>query len=516
MALPVSVPYTFGNTTTQNSLVNLDTNFSTIYTAVNGIGNGTNSLSNAVATATGSTTARTLATRFADQANILDFGADATGATDSTSAIQAAVNTGNAVYVPKGTYAIKNAITFSTPGQTIYGDGRRASIFTITNSGSLAFNLSAIGVFIISSGEEGPEFMDIGMVFTQPDTTVRANLTTYPVAIYAVDQPRFTISNMAIFNATNGINMTGNSGGSFIDLLEMSAYGTGISIDGSMDTVRINRYHFWPFNMSSNQYSIFKTNPTRAFSLGRVDGLFISEFLNLSNLGLYLYVGENGNPEVYVSNSSFDSQNAIEMHAGKLTVVNSYITMENNNTLKGVLYSAVFGGDTFQYNTLQFSNCLFMSAQSSAAFITVENTNTGVLQIDNCQFDCPYITQIYCGANNINTTDILVSNCQFRIANSNFIALKADATTNATNIHFSNNIMDISFPDQSYFNPIFSVASGNKVYLTGNRIGNAGIYVSTFISIAADDYNWVSGNIAPGWVNSFPTPTKGYYLNNLT
>ena len=60
MTLPVSVPYTFGSTTTQNSLVNLDTNFSTVYMAVNGIGNGTNSLSSAIATASGSSVTRTL------------------------------------------------------------------------------------------------------------------------------------------------------------------------------------------------------------------------------------------------------------------------------------------------------------------------------------------------------------------------------------------------------------------------------------------------------------------------
>ena len=50
MALPISVPYTFGSTTTQNSLVNLDTDFSTIYTTVNGIGTGTVTLATPVIT----------------------------------------------------------------------------------------------------------------------------------------------------------------------------------------------------------------------------------------------------------------------------------------------------------------------------------------------------------------------------------------------------------------------------------------------------------------------------------
>lgn len=46
MALPITVPFTFGNATTTQSLSSLDADFSTVYNAVNGIGNGTVSLSN--------------------------------------------------------------------------------------------------------------------------------------------------------------------------------------------------------------------------------------------------------------------------------------------------------------------------------------------------------------------------------------------------------------------------------------------------------------------------------------
>jgi hypothetical protein len=46
MALPISVPYTFANATTTQSLSSLDADFSTVYNAVNGIGNGTVSLAN--------------------------------------------------------------------------------------------------------------------------------------------------------------------------------------------------------------------------------------------------------------------------------------------------------------------------------------------------------------------------------------------------------------------------------------------------------------------------------------
>lgn len=145
MTLPVSVPFTFGSTTTQNSLVNLDTNFSTIYTAVNGIGNGTNSISNATVIATGSTTARTLAAMQGDVVNVLNWGADPTGATECSSAIQAAINyaaaqgsgfpsaQGNMVFFPAGTYLIGSTLTLAS-GVVLSGEGVWNTVLKATST----------------------------------------------------------------------------------------------------------------------------------------------------------------------------------------------------------------------------------------------------------------------------------------------------------------------------------------------------------------------------------------------
>ena len=125
MTLPVSVPFTFGSTTTQNSLVSLDTNFSTVYAAVNGIGNGTNTLSSAVATAAGSTTARTLAARFADVVNVKDFGAVGDGTTNDTAAFNAAISasitTGSSLFIPAGIYIVDQiTVVLTSASQGFY------------------------------------------------------------------------------------------------------------------------------------------------------------------------------------------------------------------------------------------------------------------------------------------------------------------------------------------------------------------------------------------------------------
>lgn len=63
--------------------------------------------------------------------NVLDFGADPTGSTDSTAAIQAAVNSKNgflAIYFPTGTYKITSTIIFSYDRYFVYGDGVASKI----------------------------------------------------------------------------------------------------------------------------------------------------------------------------------------------------------------------------------------------------------------------------------------------------------------------------------------------------------------------------------------------------
>lgn len=60
-------------------------------------------------------------------ANVLDYGADPTGNQDSSTAIQAAIDSGNPVYVPPGTYLCELSIT--TSGVKIVGAGRELTTF---------------------------------------------------------------------------------------------------------------------------------------------------------------------------------------------------------------------------------------------------------------------------------------------------------------------------------------------------------------------------------------------------
>lgn len=117
--------------------VELDVNFAYLLA-----GNNTNP------TATGSLIARTLADRFADITNILDFGADPTGSSDSsaalTSALTYAQGKSGLVYAPGGNYKALNVSLLSNT--CLLGAGWNATNFFAPGNGTV-FNIqgSAVG-----------------------------------------------------------------------------------------------------------------------------------------------------------------------------------------------------------------------------------------------------------------------------------------------------------------------------------------------------------------------------------
>jgi hypothetical protein len=92
----------------------------------------------ALVTATGSTEARTVATRFSDRPSVLDFGADPTGAADSTAAFTAASAAcvaagGGDILIPAGDFKIGDLAWQS--GVRWVGKGRGRTVLTRLNAG---------------------------------------------------------------------------------------------------------------------------------------------------------------------------------------------------------------------------------------------------------------------------------------------------------------------------------------------------------------------------------------------
>lgn len=81
--------------------------------------------------------------------NVLDYGADPTGATPSDSAFQAAIDAaaGRVVYAPAGTYRINTQLTYNTttalaPGLKLIGEGMSKTVFDTRVAGAAMLSIS--------------------------------------------------------------------------------------------------------------------------------------------------------------------------------------------------------------------------------------------------------------------------------------------------------------------------------------------------------------------------------------
>lgn len=254
--------------------------------------------------------------------NVMDYGAVLNGVTDDTAAWNAALATGKTVYFPEGSSIITNRLEFPyLEGAAIVGAGRNKSFFLISHA---TFNMAATAVIQMNSAYQG--LHGFCMRFVQPTTTIRANIKQYPVAININGHSRAELSRLRIEAATDGILAAGNCGGAVIDDIQIAALRRGAFFDGSYDSIRINRWHFWPFGLTADAglMSIWGDGQTICMDFGKVDDLNISSILTYQGRIIFGNYGSGGVFGVG-SNITLDADyGRLEFNAGEMTVSNIY------------------------------------------------------------------------------------------------------------------------------------------------------------------------------------------------
>ena len=176
----MTVPYTFATATSALTLSKLDANFAAVGQAVNIANVPAGNISattiqaaineldsekaqNTVLAASGGSNlvgylpagagavSTTVQTKLRESVSVADFGAVGDGVADDTAAIQAAINTGKAVYVPAAAsyYKITSALTLNS-NQRIFGDGVGSQIRQVTSLANVLAATSKIGVIVDS------------------------------------------------------------------------------------------------------------------------------------------------------------------------------------------------------------------------------------------------------------------------------------------------------------------------------------------------------------------------------
>ena len=106
-------------------------------------------------------------------ANVIDYGADPTGATSSQAAFVAAFATGNAIYVPRGTYLVTGSLVLPYT-KTMFGDGPGVSVIQCDTSAFSGVCLtvngrSRIHDFSVTAINAASPKTATGIYFANPD-----------------------------------------------------------------------------------------------------------------------------------------------------------------------------------------------------------------------------------------------------------------------------------------------------------------------------------------------------------
>ena len=303
--------------------------------------------------------ARKVLDKLDDYVNLLDFGADFTGATDCSAAVNAAIATGRAIYAPEGTYAC-NVIYPSNIPPRIFGDGMTRTLFKPYLSSA-----PCIMVMYRSGEWAWQTICDIGFIDTL-NTSTAVSLGN-PTAYASGDEliGRIVFERCKFFGLNKGVFKTcGNIGNVFRDcLFRSNNYGVfaqdSARVGGSAMHAFADIYDGCQFTLTIKsalcylnrtpgaamlkfKNTFFELNPGFCIAIDSVgafgpsyvfDNCWFERNATASSATIDIYSGTyTGAPQdVYAKNI----RNLIfkETVLGKITLVNSHMTTMNCDTL---------------------------------------------------------------------------------------------------------------------------------------------------------------------------------------
>lgn len=242
----------------------------------------------------GSTINRPINQKLEEFVSVLDYGADATGIADSSTAISSAIATGKAVYFPKGTYLCNVSINTKT---VLYGDGSTASIIKPFSyaSPAMIYTFAAEQTPVYSFWNYHSEVRNLGFQGTGSGATATGigfSFGTGSPATYTANAE--FANNVNFYNCffsklEKGVQFPfGNIGTEFYSCGFQNNYYGIYSLDnksGSGSAMHGGAKYFYNGEFDSNVCAIYINNVTDGFGAFN----FTDTVIEYNNIGVYIY-----------------------------------------------------------------------------------------------------------------------------------------------------------------------------------------------------------------------------------
>lgn len=291
------------------------------------------------------------------EVNVLDYGADPTGATESHTAIQAAVNAvgaKGAIYIPDGTYKVTETITFAQGTSVgIYGQSREG---TIIQSGLVAID-AAKYVFHY----QGDDAVTANLCQNVTISTLTINALYFGAGILAEHCfPNLVVKEVEVFKPYNyGIWLDNCWGASISDCL----------VDGDNYT-RLYGYYL----QNANNICMYNNRVYNMQNSGQSTGIGATSCENFSIFGGNV---ENCPRGIYLTlGGTFDGPSTIRDVYFEPRAMQPFDAGQPNDHIKVL-------GDTADNGSLLVEGCLFQAGVSSVpiAYNGVSAQNLGTLTL---------------------------------------------------------------------------------------------------------------------------------------
>jgi phosphatidylserine decarboxylase len=290
-------------------------------------------MSNGAVRATSSTMARPVSAFAADAHNVLSYGADPTGSTDSTTALTNALAPDASgifhnVYLSPGIYHITKSLTVSgnrnrsgnLTGQCLFGDNATSAIISV----SYDYSPDAGSPIVLLGNAFGtPCLENVHIYFDQPKAGSRANFATlsagcgkngkgcrYPPAIDLTKGYNTHIESVVIGGAWDCIHADWTNTSEGLNELigvKCGALDRGLDMAGSTGIVDITNYHFFPWDIGPNS-AIYFDGGTYAAYFSSMQGIMANNFF--SQNGRVAIVGTAQPTSANFSNLQMDQDGA--------------------------------------------------------------------------------------------------------------------------------------------------------------------------------------------------------------